>query len=135
VPHQSLAAHLEAVPVTPPTTFDILGWLLSVLSAWMAAVKAFVIQNADPRKLIDTPEERSSLEKQAIDGFDKMVRSALAAKFGDMLTAGFLAGVEPELVKMLDLLFVALSATLPPSPPPAPPVPVAVVVPTGSAAS
>ena len=116
---QSLAAHIAAAPIAAPTA-NIFGWLMSAISVWLASIREYLLQNADPRKLIDTPEERAAIEAKAIAGFDKLARPPLVAKFGDVMAAMILAQIEPGLAKLLDQMLVSLSHTLPPSPPPPP---------------
>lgn len=111
----SLAAHIAAASVPQPSA-NLFGWLMSVVSMWLASVRNYILQNADPRKLIDSPEERAAIEAQAIAGFDKLVRPALVVKFGDVMTAMLLAQVEPGLSRLLDQMLIALAQTLPPSP-------------------
>lgn len=112
---QSLAAHIAAASIPQPSA-NLFGWILAVIHAWLASVEAYILQNADPRKLIDTPEERAAIESKAIAEFDKLVRQPLAAKFGDVMAGMILAQVEPQLSSLLDQALKSLALTLPPSP-------------------
>lgn len=102
-----LAAQLDAAAAANPH-FD--------LSALLAAITKWVLAKADPRRLIDTPEERAAITSEATAAFERLVGPILIAKFGDAVGGAMVGAIKPQLGKLLDVLFLALTATLPPAP-------------------
>lgn len=102
------------------------------LAALLAAIKQWILTNADPRRLVDTPEERAAIVKDALVAFDRLVKPITVAKLGDVVAAAVLAAIEPQLARLIDILLTALAATLPPTPVVVP-EPAPVVAPQGSA--
>jgi hypothetical protein len=123
VPTHLLAARIESAVAANPD---------HALAAWQDSIGQHVLSDLDPRKLIDTPEERLAIEQEAVLGFDRYVKPSIVAKLGDMIGGAAVSFIEPQLVKLLDVLFVALAATLPPPAPTPAPVPVT-TQPQGSA--
>ena len=75
------------------------------ITGWLKAIGAWILAQANPRQLIDTPEERQQIEKVAIDAFNALV--------GPNLPAFVLAAIDGLLTKMLDGLLTKLATTLP----------------------
>lgn len=75
------------------------------ITGWLKTIGAWVLAQANPRQLIDTPEERQQIEKIAIQAFNSFV--------GPSLPPFALAAVDSVLTNMIDGLLTKLATTLP----------------------
>lgn len=102
MPHQALAAHLEAAAptVTSPWHF------LAIVFAWLQSTAS---------TFIDTPEERAAIVKTVMDAYDRLTQTLAA---GRPALALLFAATRPMVAAEIDRLL--LYFVIPPAPTPAP---------------